>query len=77
MPSIVDFSHFQKAVHQDYVRTAGHCARVFLVPEQLPPAYSEGLHALQLHAGLVHNINIALLCPGHHMTSMQLLPNVA
>ena len=77
MPSIVDFSHFQKAVHQDYVRTAGHCARVFLVPEQLLPAFSEGFHALQLHTGRVHNIDIALLCPGHHMASTQVLPNVA
>jgi hypothetical protein len=30
-----------------------------------------------LHAGRVHNIDIAQLCPDHRMTSTQVLPNVA
>ena len=77
MPSIVDFSHFQKAVNQDCVRMTGPCVCLFLVPEQFPPTFFDGRHTLQLHAGRVHNIDIARLCPDHHMAPMSVLSNAA
>lgn len=62
MPSIVDFSNFQKVINLDRVLMVSRCVCVFLARERLPTGFPGGLHVLQLFAGQAHMLAFFLFC---------------